>query len=478
MNLREFYKSWTGQSDEQRRQNNPGPFLLINWPVEENPWNRRLFSLQDGSEQTGSKEYLIGRVSACDIAIQEAGVSSRHALLQRASNTPLSRWLLVDLASTNGTYTEQTRLTPTEPELLVDGQSFLLGTEVHVRFFDHDGLTDILKSSDSGVSEVNEGEITLPGASHSEITKRLDRGKFNSMLPKDDPPEKFKGGSTMRMTNPMPWPRPQAASVGMGSRSDHNTVAQDLPPKPPSNKVQEPQNHSFWLNVEGYEPQALSATKPFVLGRSAQGTDLRLNHPLVSRRHVRLTIENGIVYIEDLGSANGTVVGTFDITGKKVALEGNSTFWIGPFCLKVSRDQIQKDENPSASFTTQLSLKLNDKASLGISYSGEISNEMPVSELLQGVEFNEKTGTLFIEGTRCQGLMSFKHGRPHVSECHGDGGVLKGEDAFYRLLAVNDGTFSFARSVDESPANLSITITGGIFEFTRLQDEQAQNRKQ
>ncbi|MDF1661482.1 MAG: FHA domain-containing protein [Planctomycetota bacterium] len=475
MNLREFYKSWNGRSDEERRQSNPGPFLLINWPVEENPWNRRLFSLQEGSEQAGPKEFLIGRVSACAIAIQEAGVSSRHALLQRASNTPLSRWLLVDLASTNGTYTEQTRLTPTEPELLTDGQSFLLGTEVQVRFFDYEGLSEILESSDSGASD---GEVTLPGPMHTEITKRLDRGKFNAMLPKDNPPEKFKGGSTMRMTNPMPWPRPQSASVGMGSSSDQNTVAQDLPPSPPKARVTDAQDHSFWLNVEGHEPKALSAAKPFVLGRSANGTDLRLNHPLVSRRHVRLTIESGIVHVEDLGSANGTVVGSFDITGKKVALDGNSTFWIGPFCLKVSRDKIQKDENPAASYTTQLSLKLDDKASLGISYSGEISNEMPVSELLQGVEFNEKTGTLFIEGSRCQGLMSFKHGRPHMSECHGDGGVKKGEDAFYRLLAVNDGTFSFAKSVDNSPANLKITITGGIIEFSRQQDEQAQRRGQ
>lgn len=470
MNLREFYKSWDGQSDEQRRQKNPGPFLLINWPVEENPWNRRLFCLQNGSEQTGPKEYLVGRVSACDIAIQEAGVSSRHALLQRAASTPDSRWLLVDLASTNGTYTEQTRLTPTEPEVLTDGQSFLLGTEVHVRFFEFSGLSDILKSIDSGESEAKEN----PPSIQSEVTRRLDRGKFNAMLPKDDPPENFKGGSTMRMTNPMPWPRPQSASVSIGS-SGHNTVAQNLPPDPSSPTAAEDSSvQGFWLNVEGHEPQSLQANTPFVLGRSAQGTNLRLNHPLVSRRHVRLTIENGIVFVEDLGSANGTVVGTFDITGKKVALDGNNTFWIGPFCLKVSRDQIQKDENPGASFTTQLSLKLNDKASLGISYSGEISNEMPVSELLQGVEFNEKTGTLFIEGTRCQGIMSFKHGRPHVAECHGDGGVLKGEDAFYRLLAVNDGTFSFAKSVDKSEANLKITITGGIIEFSRQQDEQAQ----
>jgi pSer/pThr/pTyr-binding forkhead associated (FHA) protein len=468
MNLREYYKSWDGKPVDELRQSYPGPFLLINWPVEENPWNRQLFALQEGSESIEPCEYLLGRVAACAITIHEAGISSRHALLQRVSPRALSRWTLVDLCSTNGTYTEETRLIPTEPEVLSNGQCFLLGTEVQVCFLTFDGIQSILTSAD-GIEKK-----TAPSESADQIgtetTRRYDRVRFNAMLSKktliaDSP---FKGGSTMRLTTPMPWPRSPGKQIDKSKMQKAVAETADFPR--PDLGVK------YWLNVEGHEAQLLSPNTPFVLGRSAALSNLRLNHPLVSRRHVTVTVENGVVFVEDMGSSNGTVVGTYDITGKKVALEGNHSFWIGPFCLKVTSDKVvRKVNNPC--FTTQIRLKLDSKASMGITYSGEISTDMPVSELLQGIEFNEKTGTLFVEGTKVQGLMSFKSGRPFFSESHGRGGIKRGPDSIYRLLDVNDGQFSFAKAVDDSPANVSISVTGALVEFSRQQDERALKEK-
>jgi pSer/pThr/pTyr-binding forkhead associated (FHA) protein len=471
MDLREYHKKGSKKSQEDQRQDSPGPFLLINWPVEENPWNRRLIPLQEGSETIGPKECLIGRVSACHIAIQEAGISSRHALLQRASPNVVSRWTLVDLCSTNGTYTEQTRLVPTEPESLENGQNFLLGTEVQVCYLTFEGLQDLLQSADSGTSDPvpSNGQDNL-----SKTTIRFNRGRLNEMMPKAErgKSESFSGGSTMHMTTPLPWPRTNSdsnAALASASDSGSKQALSSISYGPPVNA-------SYWLNVEGHEPQALSSEKPFILGRAANGTDLRLNHPLVSRRHVRLTVEKGKVFVEDMGSSNGTVVGTYDITGKKVSLDGQHSFWIGPFCLKVTSDKVVEEKANRATFTTHLRLKLSSKASMGIYNSGEISLDMPVLELLQGIEFNEKSGTLFIEGFVCQGLMSFRSGKPKFAECHGDGGVLRGADAIYKLLAVNDGEFNFAREVDDSDPNVSISVTGAIFEFSRLQDEEAANQ--
>jgi len=45
----------------------------------------------------------------------------------------------------------------------------------------------------------------------------------------------------------------------------------------------------------------------FVIGRDP-GCDLRLDDPMVSRRHARVRLERGIWLIEDLGSRNGTRV--------------------------------------------------------------------------------------------------------------------------------------------------------------------------
>ncbi|MGR4065985.1 MAG: FHA domain-containing protein [Vulcanimicrobiaceae bacterium] len=44
---------------------------------------------------------------------------------------------------------------------------------------------------------------------------------------------------------------------------------------------------------------------PIAIGRSS-GCDLVLEDPEVSRRHARLEAENGVPYVRDLGSSNGT----------------------------------------------------------------------------------------------------------------------------------------------------------------------------
>src|SRR5687768_15037460 len=45
-----------------------------------------------------------------------------------------------------------------------------------------------------------------------------------------------------------------------------------------------------------------------VIGRG-EGADVRLTEDTVSREHVRLTLEQDGVYLEDLGSRNGTTIG-------------------------------------------------------------------------------------------------------------------------------------------------------------------------
>lgn len=45
-----------------------------------------------------------------------------------------------------------------------------------------------------------------------------------------------------------------------------------------------------------------------IIGRDAKACELHMNDPSVSRRHARLFNENGTVWLEDLASANGTLV--------------------------------------------------------------------------------------------------------------------------------------------------------------------------
>lgn len=46
-----------------------------------------------------------------------------------------------------------------------------------------------------------------------------------------------------------------------------------------------------------------------IVGRQTAGCDLMIAHHSVSRRHARLTMEGDVLFVEDLGSTNGTTVG-------------------------------------------------------------------------------------------------------------------------------------------------------------------------
>jgi diguanylate cyclase (GGDEF)-like protein len=58
-----------------------------------------------------------------------------------------------------------------------------------------------------------------------------------------------------------------------------------------------------------------------VVGRDL-GCDVRIEHPTVSRRHARLIVAGERVFIEDLGSTNGTLVGLNTVRGRRIVPDG------------------------------------------------------------------------------------------------------------------------------------------------------------
>ena len=61
------------------------------------------------------------------------------------------------------------------------------------------------------------------------------------------------------------------------------------------------------LTVEGGPTREFPGDRTFVIGRS-QNADFSIPHPNLSREHVRFSLKEGEVWMEDLGSANGTFV--------------------------------------------------------------------------------------------------------------------------------------------------------------------------
>ena len=77
----------------------------------------------------------------------------------------------------------------------------------------------------------------------------------------------------------------------------------------------------------GTEGDEFFPTLPAVLGRS-RGATLPLPHPLVSRNHCELLEKDGRLFVRDLGSTNGTFVGSERVDAETV-IEHGSLLTIG-----------------------------------------------------------------------------------------------------------------------------------------------------
>jgi len=52
----------------------------------------------------------------------------------------------------------------------------------------------------------------------------------------------------------------------------------------------------------------LKSPQGLVVGRQPQSSDILINHPEISRAHLRASLKNGTVYVEDLSSTNGSML--------------------------------------------------------------------------------------------------------------------------------------------------------------------------
>lgn len=91
------------------------------------------------------------------------------------------------------------------------------------------------------------------------------------------------------------------------------------------------------------DKRQLNIELPTVLGRSKQA-DLRIAHSLISRKHCELREHEGIVFLTDLGSLNGTICRDRRI--QRVPLMPNDRFSIGPLTFEI-RYECDRQEKPA-----------------------------------------------------------------------------------------------------------------------------------
>ncbi len=203
-----------------------------------------------------------------------------------------------------------------------------------------------------------------------------------------------------------------------------------------------------------------------VVGR-ANVADLVLVEGMVSRRHARFALDSGKLFVNDLGSTNGTFVNGQKIRGKRSLGEGDRVL-IGTSILKVVRSRSPRGTKPPQPDANQSS---DDKTSSRHRAAGDLQ-EVSVPELLEALNTNKREAVLELTSPAGNGTITVAGGK--VEDCVIDRlPDAPAKKILLRLLGYNKGTFLVRqyqeptdRRLDEPVLEL---LVEGLFKLDELE---------
>lgn len=204
-------------------------------------------------------------------------------------------------------------------------------------------------------------------------------------------------------------------------------------------------------------PLPLGPVPVIMIGRSPE-CHVVLPHLEVSRHHCSIKVRRQHLVIEDEGSSNGTLVNERRVASAD--LKVGDVITIGPYVMEVL------DEDRAAAWEEHDD---HTQAAVDVSHamSGRI-DEVPLGEVLQGLEFNKRTGTLQVAAGRRHGQLVVDDGRPLSAAFQS----LRDDRAVLAMLSLTEGRFSFARTPELGQRRMEgVTLTGLLLESTRRLDE-------
>jgi pSer/pThr/pTyr-binding forkhead associated (FHA) protein len=220
----------------------------------------------------------------------------------------------------------------------------------------------------------------------------------------------------------------------------------------------------------------LGEGQEIVIGRSSE-LDMVLVEEMVSRKHARIALENGVLAIEDMGSTNGTFV-----NGEKVekgTLREGDRVLIGTNILKVVVLPQQEGQRLDAKSVAAGRATVRQRMSRATDEASRMSgnlDEIPLPDLLQLFGTSRKNGVLVLSTENREGRIYLKEGKVRFALIEG-APSLSPHKAVYRMLGWAKGMFSldppeereFENAVDASAQEL-------LMEGFRQQDELNQLR--
>jgi hypothetical protein len=191
----------------------------------------------------------------------------------------------------------------------------------------------------------------------------------------------------------------------------------------------------------------LPSEREIVIGRGGE-LDIVLVEDMVSRKHAKITTQQGKIIIQDLGSTNGTFVNGEKI--KRARLKEGDRVLIGTSILKLIAEADASDDNVGAT-REELNQKLDElgrrQAGKAEVTTGDLS-ELPLPDILTLLSTNKKTGVLAVRNADHDGRIYLKAGRIFyaVLDDNDELGPLK---ALCRMIGFDQGTFKMGPPTDE-----------------------------
>ncbi len=208
--------------------------------------------------------------------------------------------------------------------------------------------------------------------------------------------------------------------------------------------------------------------KTVFVGRSSD-LDMVLVEDMVSRKHAGIHVQADQVWIEDLGSTNGTFVNGEKI--KRARLKEGDRVLIGTSILKLVATDGQSTRDVQSDARQELeSVAAQRRTSQARTMSGSIE-EVPLPDLLQLFGTSKKSGVLVIRTEDSTGKIYLRKGNIFFASIN-DIDEVPPLKSLYRLLTWEKGLFDLDPPEEREFKNaVDLTVPEVLMEGLRQLDE-------
>ena len=251
---------------------------------------------------------------------------------------------------------------------------------------------------------------------------------------------------------------------------------QDPSPKAPTSIAPRSDARSFVLRFISGKYQGgefpIVPEKQILVGRSSD-LDMVLVEDMVSRKHARIAMQGEQIWIEDLGSTNGTFVNGEKI--KRARLKEGDRVLIGTSILKVIAGDAPRDGMDAKRELENVAQAR--RTSQQRTMSGSIE-EVPLPDLLQLFGTSKKSGVLVIRTEDDVGRIHLKKGNVAYAIIN-DLDDVQPLKSLYRMLTWQKGLFDldppeereFSNEMNASVQELLMEGMRQLDEFNRIRED-------